>query len=369
MPDFDEYRPPGYERRYRGDKKKKGNGPRKKRGAGAQDGTREERMAMDFQFANYYGQPVVKAPPWEWPIGVYFWLGGIGGGSALLGAGAQATSNKPLLRTTRLTSIVAAGLGSAFLILDLGRPERFYNMFRVFKASSPMNMGSWLLGGFSGAAAVAAASEAAEMTKNVLPLPNVVHRVLHTAAGPAGIVSAVLGGPLAGYTAVLIADTSNPTWNGAKKHLPYVFVASASLASAGTAMITTPVANAGPARALALAGVAGDLAMVRVMEDNMEPEHVKHLKEGKPGKLMKASEYLAIAGGVGTALASVTKSRAVSVVAGGCLAAASLCTRLGVLEGGLESAKDPEATIGPQKRRAEARLRDSGLTNSVITPK
>ena len=235
MPDFDEYRPPGSERRYRGGKKKKGNGPRKKRGAGAQDGSREERMAMDFEFANYYGQPVVKAPPWEWPIGVYFWLGGIGGGSALLAAGAQATSNKPLLRATRLTSIMAAGLGSGFLILDLGRPERFYNMFRVFKASSPMNMGSWLLGGFSGAAAVAAASEAAEMTKNVVPLPNVVHRVLHTAAGPAGIVSAVLGGPLAGYTAVLIADTSNPTWNGAKKHLPYVFVASASLASGGTA--------------------------------------------------------------------------------------------------------------------------------------
>lgn len=65
----------------------------------------------------------------------------------------------------------------------------------------------------------------------------------------------------------------------------------------------------------------------------------------------------------------MTKSRAVSVFAGGCLAAASLCTRLGVLGGGLESAKDPEATIGPQKRRAEARLRESGLTNSVITTK
>src|SRR5699024_3393090 len=107
----------------------------------------------------------------------------------------------------------------------------------------------------------------------------------------------------------------------------------------------------------------------RVMEDNMEPEHVKHLKVGKPGKLMKASEYLAIAGGVGSALASVTKSRAVSVVAGGCLAAASLCTRLGVLEGGLESANHPEAPTGPQKSRVAVRLRDSGLTNSVIAPK
>lgn len=368
MSEFDEYRPPGSERRYRGGGKKKGKGPGKKPGAGAQDGSREQRMAEDFEFSNYYGKPVVKAPPWEWPIGVYFWMGGIAGGSALLGAGAQATGNKKLVRTTRLTAFTSAALGSAFLVLDLGRPERFYNMFRVFKLTSPMSMGSWLLGAFAGASAIPAASEAAQLTKNVVPLPNVVHRVLHTAAGPAGIVSAVLGGPLAGYTAVLIADTSNPTWNGAKKHLPYVFVSSASMAAAGTAMITTPVDAAAPARTLALAGVVGDLAATHIMEDNMEPEHVKHLKEGKAGKLMKASEYLAIAGGVGTAVATVTKSRFVSVLSGAALAGASLCTRLGVLEGGLESAKDPEATIGPQKRRAEARLRDSGLDNSIITP-
>lgn len=366
MAEFDEYRPPGSERRYRGGKKK-GKGPRKKRGAGAQDGSREERMAMDFEFSSYYGQPVVKAPPWEWPIGAYFWLGGIGGGSALLAAGAQATKNKPLTRATRVISFAAAAAGAGFLVLDLGRPERFYNMFRVFKVSSPMSLGSWLLGGFSVSAAVPAAAEVAELAKDVVPLPNVVHRILHTAAGPAGIVSAVLGGPLAGYTAVLLSDTSNPTWNGAQKHLPYVFVASASLAAGGTAMITTPVENAAPARALAMAGVVGDLAMVRTMEDNMEPEHVKHLQQGKPGKLMKVSEYLATAGGVGTALASVTKSRALSIISGASLAAASLCTRLGVLEGGLESAKDPEATIGPQKRRAEARLRESGQDHTIIT--
>src|SRR5699024_11735438 len=53
MAEFDEYRPPGSERRYRGGKKK-GKGPRKKRGAGAQDGSREERMAMDFEFSSYY---------------------------------------------------------------------------------------------------------------------------------------------------------------------------------------------------------------------------------------------------------------------------------------------------------------------------
>jgi hypothetical protein len=52
------------------------------------------------------------------------------------------------------------------------------------------------------------------------------------------------------YTAVLLADTSTPTWNHAHDELPFVFVSSASLA--GLAMITTPVAEAAPARRLAV---------------------------------------------------------------------------------------------------------------------
>ena len=52
----------------------------------------------------------------------------------------------------------AIGLSGAALVADLGRPERFLNMLRVFKLSSPMSVGSWLLSAFGGAATVAAAS-------------------------------------------------------------------------------------------------------------------------------------------------------------------------------------------------------------------
>ncbi len=112
MSGFDEYRPPQPERpnRYRnfdGPKRKK---KRKRPGAGAQDGSKEERMAEDFEFSSYYGRPVVKAPPWEWPIGGYFFLGGIAGGSGLLATGAQAAGNEPLRRTTRVA--VAQTFGS-----------------------------------------------------------------------------------------------------------------------------------------------------------------------------------------------------------------------------------------------------------------
>ncbi|MCG7276982.1 NrfD/PsrC family molybdoenzyme membrane anchor subunit [Corynebacterium singulare] len=362
MSEFDEYRPPQEPRRFGG---KKGGKKRKRLGAGAQDGSKEQRMAEDFEFSSYYGKPVVKAPPWEWPIGGYLFLGGLAGGSALLGAGAQATGNSELKRSTRLTAFSAASVGSVFLVLDLGRPERLLNMFRVFKVTSPMSVGSWILGSFAGTAALPALVEADELVGGVVPAP--VRALLDKAAGPAGGVAGVLGGPLAGYTAVLLANTSNPTWNDAKKHLPYVFVSSASAAASGAAMVFTPVESAGPARALGMAAAASDLAATRIMEENMEPEPKRPLHEGVPGKLMKASEALIATGGVGTVVAALTKSRAVSVVSGLALMAGSACTRFGVLNAGREAVKDPSTTIGPQKRRAEARRRAEGLGTSTVT--
>lgn len=369
MSKYDEYRPPQPPRpnRYRQEGgKKKPKKRRRRMGAGAVDGSKEARMAEDFSFDSYYGRQVVKAPPWEWPIGAYLFLGGVAGGSAMLATGAMATKNPVLLTRARLTSFIAAGAGSVCLVLDLGRPERLFNMFRVFKVTSPMSMGSWLLGAFGGTSAVGAAAVLDDATSRRLPIPRFVRSLLHGIVGPATALTGILGGPLAGYTAVLLADTSNPTWNGAKKNLPYVFVSSASLASAGIAMALTPTEHAGPARALAAAGAASDLYFTNRMKEDMEPEERAPLERGKPGKLIKASEALVAAGGVGTALASVTKSRAVAAVSGLALAAGSLCTRFGILNGGREAVKDPSTTIGPQKRRAERKRREHGLRDSVV---
>ena len=116
---FDNYRDPVEPRRRDGGGRKK---RRRRAGAGAMDGSREERMVPDMQFESYSGKPVVKAPPWEWPIGVYLFLGGVAGGSSLLGFGAQLTGRRTLRRNARLATITAAGAGSLALIADLGRP-------------------------------------------------------------------------------------------------------------------------------------------------------------------------------------------------------------------------------------------------------
>ncbi|MFT4084755.1 MAG: polysulfide reductase NrfD, partial [Nocardioides sp.] len=268
-----------------------------------------------------------------------------------------------LRRNTRLGALAAVGLGGAALVADLGRPDRFYNMLRTFKVTSPMSVGSWILSAFSGGIGVAAVAEIDRMSGERLPL-GPLRALLRFAEGPAGIAAAVLGPPLAAYTAVLLGDTANPTWNAAHRDLPFVFVSSASLASAGLAMVTTPTAETGPARALAVLGVTGDLAASRYMESRMDPVAAEPLHHGRPGTMLRWSERLAVAGGLGTLIGG--RRRPLAVASGLALLAASALTRFAVFEAGIESAKDPRYTIEPQRRRLAAR-RAAGQTDDSIT--
>jgi formate-dependent nitrite reductase membrane component NrfD len=356
--EYDSLRPP--EPAGRG----KRNGRRRRRtGPGSADGSREMPMVPEAEFTSYYGRPVVKPAPWGHDIAAYLFLGGVAGGSALLAAGGQLTGRDTLRRNGRLTAIGAVGLGTVFLVRDLGRPERFLNMLRTIKLTSPMSLGSWILTAFSTGAGVAAAAEVDRMTGERLPL-GPLRRVLRAVEGPAGLEAAAFAPGLAAYTAVLLADTATPTWNAAREELPFVFVSSASLAASGLAMVTTPVAEAAPARRLAVLGVMGDLVATRLMLRRMDPVAAEPLHEGRAGTMMRLSEALAVAGGIGTLLGG--RRRGVAVASGLALVAASALTRFGVFEAGIHSAKDPRYTIEPQKRRLAAR-RAAGITDDSIT--
>ncbi|XKH56758.1 polysulfide reductase NrfD [Citricoccus nitrophenolicus] len=383
--EFDSYRPPEEPRRRRrrdrpdGQEKadgrdtagSPGQGHRRHRSGLApstSDGGREMAMVPEPQFSDttshsYYGRPIVKAPPWDERVAAYLVCGGIAGGSSLLAFGAQLTGREILRRNTRITALAAAGVGAVALVADLGRPERFYNMMRTVKVSSPMSLGSWVLAGFSTGAGVAAAADVDRMLGEKLPL-GPLRGILRAVEGPAGGLAALLGAPLAGYTAVLLSDTAMPTWNDAKEDLPFVFVSSASIAASGMAMITTPVRQTAPARALAVLGMVADVVATRYMEARMDPVAVEPLETGRPGMLMKWSERLAIAGGIGTLLGG--RNRVVAAVSGAALVTASAFTRFGVFYAGKDSAQDPRYTVEPQKRRLAAR-RGAGITDDSIT--
>ena len=356
MSNFDEVRPPEAPRR-------RGLGGGRRRPGGRRGGRGEELMVPEAEFTSYYDKPIVKAPPWGHEIPAYLFLGGVAGGSGLLAAGAQLTGRAVLRRNARLSAMAAIGLGGVALVADLGKPSRFYNMLRTFKVTSPMSVGSWILTAYAGGLSVAVGAEVDRLTGSRLPL-GPLRPVLRALEGPAGLEAAVFAAPLAGYTAVLLADTAVPTWNATHRDLPFVFVSSASLASAGLAMVTTPVGEAGPARVLAVLGVIGDVAAMKLMERRMDPVAAEPLHHGQAGAMLRWSERLALAGAVGTLVGG--RRRPLAVLSGLALLGASALTRFGVFDAGIHSTKDPRYVVEPQRRRLAAR-RAAGETGDSIT--
>jgi DMSO reductase anchor subunit len=301
------------------------------RAARAADGSTEEHRS-------YYGRPVVKLPVWKQPdVPAYLFLGGMAGASAVLAEGAALTGRPALERCARLAAAGGAAAGTVALVHDLGKPSRFLNMLRVFKPTSPLSVGSWLLAPFGGLAALAALSQETGVAR---PLGRL-----------AGVGAAALGPPLATYTAALICDTAVPAWHEGYREMPFLFGGSAAAAAGGLAMLAVPTAQAGPARRIAVSGAVAELAAEHLLERRLgmlaEP-----YRQGRPGVLMRTARALTVAGAVGTVLGR--GSRVLSAAAGTSLAAASLVMRFGVFQAGLASAKDPKYTVGPQRERLNA---------------
>src|SRR3954449_11997750 len=106
--------------------------------------------------ATYYDVPLLKAPVWTWEVPLYFFVGGAAGGAAIIGSVAQWSGvDGTLARDARWVAAAGGPVSAALLTADLGRPERFINMLRVFKPQSAMSVGSWTLAAFSGSSTLA----------------------------------------------------------------------------------------------------------------------------------------------------------------------------------------------------------------------
>ena len=304
---------------------------------GAADGAP---VVADAEFSSYYGRPIIKAPVWKTPdVPLYLFLGGAAGSSAILGALADVIGRPHLTRVSRLVSGGGAIASVGFLIHDLGRPERFLHMLRVFKPTSPLSVGSYILSPFSAAAGATAAVELLGWFPRLKRF--------------GGVVSALFGGPMSTYTAVLLANTAVPSWHEPHLELPFVFAGSAMAAGGGLTMVFTPVAEAGPSRKMAVTGAAIELAAMHKVENDhgivSEPFHL-----GRAGTLLKAAKGCTAAGAAVGALFA-RRSRVAAVASGTLLAAGSLLTRFGVFDAGMASARDPKYTVIPQRERLAAR--------------
>lgn len=314
----------------------------------------ERAMVPDATFTSYYGRPVLKAAPWKSDIPTYIFLGGLAAGSSLLGAGADLTCRPSLRRSGRVAALAAISGSTVALIHDLGRPSRFHHMLRVAKPTSPMSMGSWLLAGYGPAAGLAGAAEIVASLRGGRPLPAPVRGAadaLALSARPAGLVAGALGPAVATYTAVLLSDTATPAWHEARDALPFVFAGSSAASAGGLGLITSCLADAGPARRLAVGGAVVDMLAGLVMA-NSAGLAGETFRRGRPGWIMRVGEALTGLGAIG-ALAG-RRNRLASALSGAALIGGAACTRFGIFHAGQASARDPKYTIVPQRERVDA---------------
>ncbi|HZC28282.1 MAG TPA: NrfD/PsrC family molybdoenzyme membrane anchor subunit, partial [Gaiellaceae bacterium] len=252
---------------------------------------------------------------------------------------ANVLGNRTLARRALFIGAVTDVVSPALLVSDLGRPERALNMFRVFKVTSPMSVGSWVL----------LASGGASNTAAVLELVGKLKRV----KAAAELVAALLGGPLATYTGTLIADTAIPVWHEARQELPWLFGASAAASAGAAATIAVPSDEAGPARRLTVGGSVAALALTQAMKRRLGFVGEVYEKE-TAGKLARISKACT-ATGAALVAARGKRSRAAAVGGGVLVLAGELALRWSVFKAGFQSARDPRYVVLPQRERKAAR--------------
>jgi formate-dependent nitrite reductase membrane component NrfD len=277
--------------------------------------------------SGYYDLPLLKPPVWTWEVPAYFFVGGAAGAAAVVGAVARAAgADAALVRDARWLAAVGGAASPALLVSDLGRPERFLNMLRVFKLRSPMSVGAWTLVAFSNAAGANVFARAlVRVTRGRMPVTVV--------ADAAEVLSAATGLVLSTYTGVLIGATAIPVWSRNVALLPVHFGAS----GLGTAVSLLELLGHRE-RALNVVGIgaaAVETAIGIALETNDDPalDPVKHGASGtitRVGGLLSGPLPLALRV-IGSRSVTARRLAAVSTVAG------SLLTRIGWIAAGHES--------------------------------
>lgn len=306
-------------------------------GAGRRDGGAERALVPREEPTTYYDRPVVKPPVWKPEIPLYFFFGGLAGASSVLAAVATFLGRPELARRAWFGAFLGVTVSPVLLISDLGKPVRFLYMLRVFKVTSPMNLGAWLLSANGATTTLGAALNLFRRDRK---------------GGAPEIAAAAMGAPLATYTAVLITNSAIPAWSEARVEMPFVFGASAAASAAGAAAITVPAADAAPARRLGIAAAAVEEAATLLMHKRLGKRLAASYTEGAPGRLGKLARGLTLGGAA--ALAAAGNRRPVAATGGALLLAGSLCKRWSIFKAGFASAEDPAQTVATQRQRMAA---------------
>jgi formate-dependent nitrite reductase membrane component NrfD len=277
--------------------------------------------------------PFIKAPVWTWEVPLYFWVGGVASGTAFVAAACDLAGDHESAVLARRLALGAVTLAPPLLIADLGRPERFLNMLRIFKPRSPMNTGAWCLMAFSATAAGAVGAD-------LLGRPGVARGL--------GAATSLIGGYLGSYPGVLLACTAVPVWARSRHVLGPIFICTAVASGAGTTRLALRVRGLAPDhpthRALSsveTASILTELALSQIHRRSLG-EFGAVMSRGRAGLLYRIAES-AVGAGVASRLLGRRAGPRVHDVASGLFAGGALAFRYAWVQAGQASARDDGA--------------------------
>ena len=295
--------------------------------------------------------PMMKAPVWTWEVPLYFWFGGMAAGSSFVALACDLGGDERSARVARKVAVAALLPSPPLLIMDLGRPERFYNMLRIFKPRSPMSMGAWCLSVFGGLASAAVGADLLGRRREAKLL---------------GGANAVVGGYLGSYTGVLLAATAVPVWARSRLFLGPIFVSTATLTGASTVRLTlaaTGLPDDHPTQRslgrVESGAMIAELLLSQVNEVQLG-RLAEALEDGGGARWFRDAKGLARAG-LALRVAGRGRTPLLHHLASACFLGASVCFRYAWVQSGPTSAADDEAVARMARGAATRREEDVRL--------
>jgi formate-dependent nitrite reductase membrane component NrfD len=297
--------------------------------------------------------PFLHRPVWTWEVTAYLWVGGIASGAAFVALACDIAGDHRSAEIARKVALGSVAPAPVLLIGELGRPGRFFNMLRIFKPRSPMNMGAWCLTAFSSSAAAAVGAD-------VIGWPKAADRI--------GVVTAVLGSYLGSYAGVLLACTAVPVWNRSRLILGPAFVATATATGAAAtrlALVASGLPHRHPTQralgSIETAAMLGELAVSHLGERRLGDADA--LRGGRPGVGFRLAEGL-VALGLSLRIVSRRTGPREHDIASVVYLAAGLAFRYAWVSAGRASAADDAAAAamargpdGTREQRAQSSRR------------
>jgi formate-dependent nitrite reductase membrane component NrfD len=285
--------------------------------------------------------PMMKPPVWTWEVPLYFWFGGIASGSSFVALACDLSGDEQSARIARKVALAALVPSPPLLIADLGRPERFYNMMRIFKPRSPMSMGAWALFAFGNLIAAAVGADLLGRRREARAL---------------GAGAAAVGAYLGSYTGVLLAATAVPVWARSRLFLGPIFVSTATATGAAATRLVLVVGGlpVGHPTREALGRVETGAMSAELILSEVNRHQLGRLgdalEQGRAGRMFTAAKWL-VRFGLGLRLVRREGGPAVHHVASVCYLAAGLCFRYAWVAAGPNSARDDEAVARMARER------------------